>query len=195
MATIHLARHGVHAEVGQVLSGRSDIGLSERGRVQAERVAGRFGQRAIAAVYASPLRRAVETADAIGAACGVSVQTDGAFDEVDFGRWAGRAFAELDGDPAWSRWNAARASALPPEGESMADATARAVRRLLDIATHAAGPVVVVSHCDIIRGVIAHHLGLSLDRLLGFDVDPASVSRLAIGAWGGRVLSINEDWT
>ena len=123
------------------------------------------------------------------------VQVEDAFDEGDFGRWSGRAFAELDGDPAWSRWNQARGSALPPEGESMADAAARAVQRLLRIATEATGPVVVVSHCDIIRGVIAHHLGLSLDRLLGFDVDPASVSRLAVGAWGGRVLSINEDWT
>jgi broad specificity phosphatase PhoE len=52
--------------------------------------------------------------------------------------------------------------------------------------------IAAVSHCDVIRGIIAHHLGLPLDNLLRFDVDPASVSRLQLGDWGGRVMSVNE---
>lgn len=49
-----------------------------------------------------------------------------------------------------------------------------------------------VSHCDIIRGLIAYYLGLPLDNLLRFDIDPASVSRLVVGSWGARVMSMNE---
>jgi broad specificity phosphatase PhoE len=49
-----------------------------------------------------------------------------------------------------------------------------------------------VTHCDIIRGVIAHYLGLSLDNILRFDVEPASISTIEINRWGGRVRSINE---
>jgi broad specificity phosphatase PhoE len=52
--------------------------------------------------------------------------------------------------------------------------------------------VVAVSHCDIIRGLIAYYLGLPLDNLLRFDIDPASVSRLMVGSWGARVISVNE---
>jgi probable phosphoglycerate mutase len=75
----------------------------------------------------------------------------------------------------------------------MAEATERAFQFLTEAAAeHAGDTVLAVSHCDIIRGVIARCLGLSLDNLLRFDVDPASVSRIAIGQWGTRVLSINE---
>lgn len=194
MATIHLVRHGSHAEVGQVLSGRSAIGLSVHGRGQALRLGERFEALGVEAIYASPRPRAIQTATFLATACALPLEVDDAFDEIDFGAWTGRAFAELDDDPLWSRWNDARGSVRPPDGEAMADATERAVQRLTQIAAQAAGPIVVVSHCDVIRGVIAHFLGLPQDRLLGFDVDPASVSRLSVGSWGGRVHSVNECW-
>lgn len=112
---------------------------------------------------------------------------------MDFGEWTGKTFDELEGDPAWDEWNSARASARPPGGESMAEAVGRAVAGLEERAVaHADATFAAVSHCDIIRGVVAHYLGLSLDNLLRFDVDPASVTRLAVGPWGGRVMSVNE---
>ena len=161
---------------------------------EADGVGDRFGRLGIQSIHSSPRRRAIETARAIGLVCSLPVEIENAFDEIDFGTWSGKAFAELDVDPAWSRWNAARGSALPPEGESMVAAIDRAVRRIASIAARATGPVAVVSHCDVIRGVIAHHLELPLDRLLSFDIDPASVSRLLVESWGGRILSVNECW-
>lgn len=194
MATVHLVRHGSHTEVGRILSGRSDIGLSEQGRCQAQRLGERFGELEVGAIHVSPRTRAVETAGFISRALALPLQIDEAFDEIDFGAWTGKTFAELDDDPLWLRWNEARETARPPEGETMLDATRRAVQRLSEIAAEATRAVVVVSHCDIIRGAIAHYLGLAQDRLLNFDVDPASVSRLSVGSWGGRVLSVNEGW-
>jgi broad specificity phosphatase PhoE len=49
-----------------------------------------------------------------------------------------------------------------------------------------------VTHCDIIRGIIAHYLGLSFDNLLKFNVDPGSVSTLMLGPDGGCVTRVNE---
>jgi broad specificity phosphatase PhoE len=73
----------------------------------------------------------------------------------------------------------------------MATATARAVRHIQSAAGD--GPVLCVSHCDVIRGVVAHYLGLDADRLLGFDVDPASLTELALyGDGTGRVVALNE---
>ena len=50
----------------------------------------------------------------------------------------------------------------------------------------------MVSHCDIIRAIVATALGLSLDHIHRFEIGPASVSRLVVGSWGARVLSLNE---
>ena len=103
------------------------------------------------------------------------------------------SFAVLEGEPGWAEWNGARGSARCPDGESMAEAVDRAVGAVAGIArAHDEARVVAVTHADIIRGIIAHYLGLPLDRLLSFDVDPASLSRIEVGAWGGRVGSVNE---
>ena len=101
-------------------------------------------------------------------------------------------FADLDGDPAWRHWNAARGTAPTPGGETMAAAVSRAVAHLDRLARHGDGPILCVSHCDVIRGVIAHALGLPLDNILRFEIDPASVSWvMAHGQGIGHVLTIN----
>ena len=75
----------------------------------------------------------------------------------------------------------------------MDEAVSRAVSALESIAAdHRDQIVACVSHCDIIRGVIAHYLGLPLENMLRFDIDPASVSRLALGSWGARIMTVNE---
>jgi broad specificity phosphatase PhoE len=75
----------------------------------------------------------------------------------------------------------------------MAEAVARSTGALEAIAAdHAGAAVACVSHCDIIRGVLAHYLGLPLGNMLRFDIDPASVSRLALGSWGARIMTVNE---
>jgi len=193
-ATILLVRHAQHVEFGSVLSGRRrDVALSAEGLEQAAIVADLLGTQPLAAIYSSPRERAWYTAREIAEPHELKVIAENRLDEVDFGGWTGCSFAELEGDPAWSRWNEERGSARPPAGESMAEATQRAFGFLSEAAAeHGGATILAVSHCDIIRGVIAQCLGLSLDNLLRFDVDPASVSRLAIGNWGTRVMSVNE---
>ena len=75
----------------------------------------------------------------------------------------------------------------------MVEAVERAAAAIAEIAADNRNRVVAcVTNCDIVRGVIAHHLGLPLDHMLRFDVDPASVSRIALGAWGARIMTVNE---
>ena len=169
------------------------MALSAAGLTQAEILADLLGTATLAAVYSSPRERAWYTARDIAEPHGLKPEAVDDLDEVDFGDWSGRPFSELEGDPEWQRWNAARGSARAPGGEAMTEAVARAVAVLAEIARlHAGATAVAVSHCDIIRGVIGHHLGLPLDNILRFDVDPASVSRLSVGDWGARVISVNE---
>ncbi|WP_185829104.1 histidine phosphatase family protein [Sphingomonas ginkgonis] len=193
-ASVLLIRHAAHGDLGERLSGRGPApGLTETGRGQALAMATMLRDEPIAALHASPRARALETAAALADAAGLEFDTVAALDEVDFGAWTGCRYEELDGQPDWDRWNAERASARTPGGESMAEAADRALDHVRDTArSHPGQTVAMVSHCDVIRGVLARAMGLSLDKILNFDVDPASVSRLAVGDWGERVVSINE---
>jgi len=189
---VFLVRHGAHAELGRVLTGRRDgIPLTPEGRAQAEAVAGRLAGEQIRAVHASPRERAVETASIIAGRLGAEVQIVPELDEIDFGDWSGRSFDALAGEAGWDAWNSHRGSASTPGGETMAAAVARAAAHVAGLVTGGGG-VVCVSHCDIIRGLIADTLGLPLDNLLRFDIDTASLSTLVVGDWGSRVISLNE---
>lgn len=189
---VHLARHGVHADYGQVLSGRAGAApLTVAGRAQAGRLARWALRQGVGVIHASPRSRTVETAALVAEALGAEVQRSGALDEIDFGAWNGRAFADLDGDPLWDGWNRQRSVAPTPGGETMAQAVARAAAHVATLG-EAGTAALCVTHCDIIRGVIAHYLGLSLDHILRFDIDPGSVSTIAFGPDGARIIRINE---
>lgn len=188
---IHLLRHGSHGDVGVTLTGRGpEGGLTAAGRAEALAAAEVLARRGVRAVYASPRRRTRETAEIVADRCGQTIEVAAALDEIDFGDWTGRRFEELAGDPAWDRWNTARASAVPPGGETMAAAVARAVGFLESL--EGEGAVACVSHCDVIRGVVAHYLGLSLDNLLRFEVSPASITTLDLWPGGGSVVEVNR---
>lgn len=193
-ATVLLVRHARHVEYGRVLSGRRrDVALSSEGLEQAAILADLLGTLPLAAVYSSPRERAWYTAREIAEPHGLKVTAEERLDELDFGAWTGCAFEALEGSPEWEAWNQRRSTARPPDGESMAEASDRAFGFLQEVAgEHDGETIVALSHCDIIRGVIARCLGLDLDNLLRFDVDAASVSRIAIGTWGSRVMSVNE---
>lgn len=193
-ATLLLIRHAAHEQLGQVLSGRTaGVPLSEAGRAQAAALGERLAHEPLAAIHSSPVDRARATAAAIARASGAAVEVAAALDEIDFGAWAGMRFDALDADPAWSAWNTRRSTACPPGGETMATAQARAWGYVEGVAARFAGrTVALVSHADVLKAVVARALGLSLDKLLAFDIDPASVSRMVMGDWGARVMSLNE---
>ena len=192
--TFLLIRHAAHDRVDDTLVGRTPgVALGEEGRAQAARLAARLAGTGIAALYASPLQRTRETAEAIAARSGLVAQDCEAMAEIDFGDWTGRRFAMLIKDPLWNRWNEARNVVRPPNGESMGEAQARAMCWMTAArAAHGDAKVAVVSHCDVIRAVLLDALGLPLDAIHRVEVAPASISRVATWEGGARVLSLNE---
>lgn len=195
-ATVFLVRHAAHDRVDRVLCGRMpSVGLGDAGRRQAEALARRFAADGggADAVWTSPLERARETAEPIAARLGLRAHGSDALCEIDFGEWTGQAFDALGDDPRWRRWNEARADERPPGGESMVEAQARALGEVERArATHPDGRVVLVSHGDVIKAVLAGVLGLSLGAHARFEISPGSVSALAVWPGGAKVLSMNE---
>lgn len=190
-AKILLIRHAEHADFNQRLSGRGPgVGLTEQGRAQAAALGRRLAPRGVTRVECSPLERARETAAAIATACGLAPPAViEALTEIDMGDWTGRALDEFGDDAAWRAWNEQRGSARIPGGESMREAQVRLVGHMA--ASPPEGTVVMVTHCDMIRAAVAYVLGLSLDHLLRFDIGPASVTGVAMGDWGAKLLWLN----
>ena len=193
-ATFLLIRHAAHVHLDRLLSGRMPgVGLSDAGRAQAARLGQRLAGGVVDRILSSPLERTRATAEAIGTACGVSAEVEEGLIELDMGAWTGREIESLHGEPAWTEWNERRATAHIPGGETMGEAQTRIVHALSRLATDCPGQVIaVVSHADMIKAVVAHVLGLSLDNLMSFDVSPASVTRMVWGDWGQRLMSLNE---
>ena len=188
---IHLVRHGTHAEVGHVLSGRSEIALDTRGAAEARALAAELSHAQIASLHTSPRRRARETIAPVADQCGVAVQVAPALDEIDFGSFTGKRFDALEDDTAWRQWNAERDKARCPGGETMAEASARALDYLRAIPADQS-PALCVTHCDVIRGVVTSALGLPFYRIFGFDCDPASITTLELVDGAIRIVALNQ---
>lgn len=182
MTVFHLVRHAEHGLLGRVLTGRMPgVPLNRRGRKQALRLARHFSGRAVAAVASSPLQRAQDTAAPIAAALGLDVVTDAGLDEIDFGDWTGMAFEALQGSAEWQAWNQFRGTAPTPGGETMLEALARALRCLARWRRAVPdGEVVLVSHQDVLRAVLAHHLGMPLDLMQRMELGAGSCSVLRV---------------
>lgn len=170
-----------------------EVSLSPEGASEARVLGSVLAAERLAAVQSSPAMRARQTAMAVADAQRLTVSQMPALDEVDFGQWTGSAFTDLDADPQWRIWNASRATAIVPGGETMQAVQQRAWNHICDVAAQFAGGIIaLVSHCDVIRAIIARVLDLSLDNVLRFDIEPASISRIVVGEWGSRVVSLNE---
>jgi probable phosphoglycerate mutase len=183
-----LVRHALHDWIGRGVAGRMPgVALNAKGREQAEALAAALPLDAVDALYSSPQQRAQETAAFIARRLKLDVRAAPEFDEIDFGEWTGRTFAELDaGAPGWSDWVDRRGSARAPGGEAFAQVRDRVVegaRRLQR--EHASGTVLVVTHGDPVKALIATHLSMPLDELESFDVACASLSVIELGDANG----------
>ena len=193
--TIFLLRHAAHDDVGRYLAGRSvGVHLGASGLAQAQRLAARLEREQFSALFVSPRERAQQTASAIAAARGgMAMETVEALDEVDFGSWSGSTFDELNQRDDWQRWNAHRNKAETPAGESMLDVQRRAVGFIRQTTTRTDGArIALVTHADVIRAIVGHVLGLTIDAWQRFEIAPASITTMVIGDWGGKLLTLNE---
>jgi broad specificity phosphatase PhoE len=160
-----LVRHGeTEGNVSRRLQGADDP-LTERGLRQAEEIAAHLsGRDDVVALYASPYRRAFETARAIGQALGLEPEPRAALAELDVGDAAGYRFEawveEFPGEA--ERFRTEGVDYSWPGGESGRDLAARTegeIDRILRAHGGGGGAVVVVSHGGALAWIIAHLLG------------------------------------
>jgi probable phosphoglycerate mutase len=195
MTRFYLIRHGHTAAIDQYLAGRaSGTELTEEGQRQVERLVTRMHDVPLAAVVSSPLERTRQTADALARDHGLAVSVADELNEIDFGAWTGSTFAAIDRDERWRRYNTARAITAPLRGELMIEAQVRALKALLDLRDrNRGGTVAIVSHGDVIRGLLLYFLGMPVDFVHRLEVAPARISVVDLSEDDVRVVQINGD--
>jgi probable phosphomutase (TIGR03848 family) len=201
MATVILLRHGrTSANASGTLAGRTrGVHLDDLGRTQADRAAERLAAVPLAEIVSSPLERCKETAKAVSARQPgrLTVHSDRALTECDYGEWQGRKLRELAKLALWKTVQTNPSAATFPGGESLPQMQARAAeavrRRDAAVASsHGADAVwVAVSHGDVIKSVIADALGMHLDLFQRIQVDPASISVIRYTEARPYVLATN----
>lgn len=197
MALVLLVRHALAEGTGRRLVGRTpSIYLSDAGREQAGRLARRLAPLPIVAVYASPLERCVQTAEALVAGRRIQVRLEGGLNEVDYGSWTGRSIARARTTRLWKQVQHHPGSARFPGGESLAETQRRSVGTIDDVAErHGRRTVALVTHGDVIRLALAHYVGVHIDLFQRIHVSPASVSALELGAGPPRIVRLNDTGT
>jgi len=123
-----LVRHGeTDDNAADRFQGRIDTRLNDRGREQSLALAESLAGEGLQALYCSPLLRARETAEIIGARLGLAPMLDARFMEADSGDWSGRLYAEIVADDphAFVAWRATEPGFRFPGGESVAEQAAR----------------------------------------------------------------------
>lgn len=169
MTRIILTRHGqTDWNREERFRGRTDVALNETGFVQAE-LTGRCIQSRWnpAAVYTSPMSRAVKTGEIIAAPLGLKVHPLHNLNDMNYGEWQGLTADQVReqwGD-LLNAWYHAPQLVQFPGGESLVDVLARTSKALQDITQqHPSADVVIVGHDNINRVMLLFMLGLPLSR-------------------------------
>lgn len=192
-----LVRHGeTEANRSRLALGREDVPLNERGRAQALAVARSVAGLPVAAVYSSPLGRALETARAIAAELGLEVQVEPGLIEMDVGEMEGMTFADMRQryGEFLREWVSERAAALVmPGGESLDIVADRAWSTVLALEErHANDLVVAVTHNFVILTLLCRALDLPLARFRRLRVALGARSLLEVRGGQGSVLQVND---
>jgi broad specificity phosphatase PhoE len=193
MSTLLLVRHGETDwnRSGQIM-GEKPVPLNRTGEAQARHLATLLEGRTIGALYSSPVARARQTAEILAATLKVPVTTDRGLTEIGVGEWEGRYWQELADDLVRLNFYAHSLDARPPGGETLREVQERAVATVERACTQTGSdPLLLVSHADVLRTILAHYLRLDLQRIRQIRVAHAALTALEVRDGTAELLCVN----
>ncbi len=193
MLTLYLIRHGQTAyNASGRVQGWLDVPLDDVGKMQALRVSQRFSNKAISAIYTSPLSRAAETAKTIAGACNRDIILDIRLREYNMGDWTGLTGDEIAASAPGH--HAANHEAQIPNGETAQEMRKRVDAFLADVMVRhtSRDTVVAVSHGGTLGMVVAAMLNMPAVRRQPFTFGNTAVTKATCehGVW--RLRSLND---
>lgn len=194
MPQLYLLRHA-QSEANQrgILAGPDNsINLSEKGRKQSLKVSKHLQGIAFQQIYSSPISRCLQTIQPlVGARPGIEIFQELKIQEMNYGQWNGKELKVLSKKRDWQRIQSAPSKFTFPDGESFNQLRRRVSLFLSQIADKD-GPILVVSHGDVIKMMLACTLDLPTDKFQNFVIEPASISIVQYGSKVKNIISVNQ---
>jgi len=179
MTEIILARHGeTKWNVQEIFRGRIDIALNETGIKQAELLAEYLCHLKIEAIYSSPLKRALKTAEVIASHHKLDIEIAPGLIDLDFGKWQGLPHQEVKDKykELYAEWISHPDQVKIPAGESLNDVRKRAIGVVNEVTVKHQGTVVLLSHRVVNKVLICALLGLDNSHFWNIRQDTCGIT-------------------
>ena len=197
-----LIRHAhSQANLAGVLSGRRpNVHLSKEGIEQAKDLARRLGDFTPHEIRISPMERCLETINpwlnqkSNQKTFKQKLVIDHGLTEVDYGDWSGKKLSVLSRNKLWTVVQNTPSQMYFPKGEGILEMQTRALQSIHNsIDKKAKAPLVIVSHGDVIKSIVAASLGMHIDEFQRIIIDPSSISVIDFSLAKPRVLLLNDN--
>ena len=197
MTKIILTRHGhVEGIKPERFRGREPLQLTARGVAEAAALAQRVAARwRPSQIYTSPMGRCIATAAAIAQATGTPSKTCEDLNDIDYGAWQFKTFAQAKAQDAalFAAWFANPQLVRFPNGESLQDLAVRTANALrMALARHPNETIVLVGHDSVHRALLLELLELPLSAYWRLAQEPCCINEIDVNEAAVRVRSINE---
>jgi probable phosphoglycerate mutase len=170
--------------------------LTPVGREMAQAFADAYRSVPWQAIYASPLKRTISTAQILSEVVGLRAESRDGLRELGYGQWEGMSAEDVSRDfhDDYIKWSADPAWNAPTGGEPAVTTANRALQVVEEIKrSHADGNVLVVSHKATIRAVLCSLLGIDVGRFRSRLACPvASVSVVEFGDRGALLKTLAD---
>ena len=174
------------------IQGITDIGLNERGIEQAEKLAYSLQKEELDAIITSPLRRAYDTAQAIGKYHNISIKVEEDLQELNAGELEGLTWPELARYPEFlGKWKLDPSSVAIPKGESLVEVQNR-VWPVIQRISETSQSALIVSHSFVIITILCKIQNLNLSHAANLRIGAASKTCVNIENGSGSVLYFND---
>jgi broad specificity phosphatase PhoE len=190
---LYLIRHGeTDWNRDRKIMGLEPLPLNDLGRERVETLGRYLKGFSIPVVFTSTVVRARETADILASCWNARLVEEPRFNESPYEKWVGMKYSELRGDPEFELYGSRPSRARFSESEDMAGIQKRALEGVERIRAESNGEcAAAVSHSDVIKPVVAHYLGMSLDSIHSLGIANASATLLDFGFRVPRVVFMN----
>jgi probable phosphomutase (TIGR03848 family)/uncharacterized repeat protein (TIGR03847 family) len=195
MTILLLIRHASndYLKEGRLPGWIPGIHLNAQGQREADALARRLNHIPIAAIYSSPLERALDTAKAIAACQKLEVHIREEIGEMRAGEWSGKKIDEIRETEIFQQLQSKPVGVHLPGGESIDEVQTRMVAAIETIvAAHPNQVVAIVSHADPLKAVVAHYLKMDLNEFQRLSISPASVTVFFFNEHGAHLFRLND---
>jgi len=198
MTRLYLVRHG-ETEWNRNFrtQGSTDTHLTAKGMWQAEKVAERLEKEKVSALYSSDLKRAYNTAMAIGDRLGMEVKTSQDFREMNLGSWEGKTIEDIKREfkEVYSTWRSKPHETVIPGGEHLLDVQERALKGVSGIIKkHPGEKIVLVSHGITIKALVFGLLDIDLIYFRKIRMDNGGVSIIDFREEENVLVTLNDSY-